>query len=187
MPEINFDKKRYELKETILSTDPNSKNEVKKQINKKWYSANIPKKELKQLSKRNDRDGLKNFGLWFVLLIGTGSLGYLFWGAWLTIPIFFIYGTLYTSSDARWHELAHKTPFKTLWINKILYHICSFMTIREAYFWRWSHRRHHTNTLIVGEDREITGQTPINLFHLLIGIFYLTGGRAELKRTRQRI
>ena len=35
MPEINFDKKRYELKETILSTDPNSKNEVKKQINKK--------------------------------------------------------------------------------------------------------------------------------------------------------
>ena len=69
---------------------------------------------------------------------------------------FAIYGALYGStSDSRWHESGHGTAFKTDWMNNVLYEIASFMVMRESTPWRWSHTRHHSDTIIVGRDPEI--------------------------------
>ncbi len=75
-----------------------------------------------------------------------------------------IYGALYAStSDSRWHESSHGTAFKTDWMNNTLYEIASFMVMRESSVWRWSHTRHHSDTIIVGRDPEIAVPRPPDL------------------------
>ena len=48
-----------------------------------------------------------------------------------------------------------RTAFKTDWMNNTLYEFASFMVMRESMVWRWSHTRHHSDTIIVGRDPEI--------------------------------
>jgi fatty acid desaturase len=72
-----------------------------------------------------------------------------------------VYGVLYGSaSDARWHECGHGTAFKTRWMNTVVYHLACFMIMRDPTVWRWSHVRHHTDTIIVGRDPEIVATRP---------------------------
>ncbi|MBX6322003.1 MAG: fatty acid desaturase, partial [Rhodospirillaceae bacterium] len=66
--------------------------------------------------------------------------------------------------------------------NEVFYHLSSFMCLREAYLWRWSHARHHTHTIIVGRDPEIQVPRPANLAAVLLDFFYIVGGWGELKR-----
>ena len=42
-------------------------------------------------------------------------------------------------------------------MNDVVYQIASFMLMRNPVTWRWSHARHHTDTIIVGRDAEIAG------------------------------
>ena len=136
---------------------------IETRVEDEWYSPNIPRRELKALMQRSDLAGLMNFGPWLVLLLASGGVAYVAWGSWWAIPAFLVYGTLYTSSDAHWHECAHGTAFRSRWLNEGFYHLLSFMCLREAYLWRWSHARHHTHTMMVGRDPEITVPRPANL------------------------
>ena len=86
----------------------------------------------------------------------------------MAVPFFFVYGILYASaSDSRWHETSHGTAFKSQWMNKVVYQIASFMGVRSPTLWRWSHARHHTDTLIVGRDREIAMKRPMHILRFL--------------------
>jgi len=147
-----------------------------------WWSPDIPRKELKAFMTRTDSAALAHFGLWFLLLAISAPLAWLSWGTWWAIPAFLIYGTIYSSSDARWHECGHGTPFRTRWLNEICYHISSFMTIREGFLWRWSHARHHTSTIMVGLDPEIQVKRPADLFKILADFFYIFSGPPEVAR-----
>jgi fatty acid desaturase len=147
----------------------------------KWYATPLPRATLKALAQRNDAKAAANFALWLALVGATGWLAYLAWPTAWAIPAFSLYGVVYSSSDSRWHELSHGTPFKTRWVNEVLYHLCSFMTLREGFRWRWSHARHHTHTVIVGRDPEIHGTRPPSLFWFFMGWTYLKGGLLELQ------
>ena len=81
-----------------------------------------------------------------------------------------LYGS---SSDSRWHECGHGTAFKTQWMNEAVYQIACFMIMREPTVWRWSHTRHHTDTIIVGRDPEIITPRPPDVLALLLNIFAL--------------
>ena len=128
-----------------------------------WFSPKIDRKQLKQLMQRSDAAGLRHFGPWLVLLVASGTAAYATWGTLWCLPAFAAYGILYAMSDHHAHELSHGTPFRTRWLNEILYHLNAFMTLHEGYYWRWSHSRHHTETLIVGRDPEIAFPRPVNL------------------------
>lgn len=56
-------------------------------------------------------------------------------------------------------------------MNTVVYHIASFMLIRNPIVWRASHVRHHTDTIIVGRDPEIVAMRPPDLFKLGINFF----------------
>src|SRR4029453_10747021 len=71
------------------------------------------------------------------------------------------------SSDSRWHECGHGTAFRTRWMNDAIYQIASFMLMRNPVTWRWSHARHHTDTIIVGRDYEINVMRPPVLARLI--------------------
>ena len=147
-----------------------------------WYRCQILRESLRELMERSDAAGWANFGPWVALLLASGSLAYVSWGTWWAVPAFFVYGTLYTSSDAHWHECAHRTAFRTRWLNEGFYHLLSFMCLREAYLWRWSHARHHAHTMMTGYDPEITVPRPADLTAIVCDFLYLHSGFVELRK-----
>ena len=126
-----------------------------------WYRSPVDRATMKRLVQRRDQPALFHTLLWLALLVAFGVLGHLTWGTWWAVPVLFVYGTLYGSlSDARWHECGHGTAFATPWLNSLVYYLASFMDIREAVSWKWSHTRHHSDTIIVGLDPEIAYPRP---------------------------
>jgi MocE subfamily Rieske [2Fe-2S] domain protein len=130
----------------------------------KWHAPPIPKEKMRALLERRDGPAVRDTLLWFALLLASGLAGLALWpSAWAIIP-FALYGVIYAStSDSRWHESGHGTAFKTDWMNNALYEIASFMVMRESVVWRWSHARHHSDTIIVGRDPEIAFPRPVSL------------------------
>jgi fatty acid desaturase len=148
-----------------------------------WYRSAIPRKRLKELMQRRDGPAIRDALLWFAALGVTGCLAWHFWGSWWAVPFFAAYGVLYGSaSDSRWHECGHGTAFRTRWMNDAVYQLACFMVLREPTVWRWSHTRHHTDTLIVGRDPEIAAQRPPNIVGLLLNLFALKSGLATLRK-----
>jgi fatty acid desaturase len=146
-----------------------------------WYSCPIDRRTLKRLMQRSDAKGLADFGLWIALLVASGVLAFMSWGSWWAIPAFFVYGTIYSSSEARAHELGHGTPFKTRWLNEACYHLCSFMCLREAYYGRWRHAIHHSHTIEIDVDPEIQVRSPADLLRIVLDFIYIPSGFGELK------
>lgn len=139
-----------------------------------WYQTPVPRATLRKLLERRDGPALRNTLLWFGLIGASGYAGYVFWGTGWAVLAFMVYGLLYASgSDSRWHEAGHGTAFKTDWMNNALYEIASFMIMRESTVWRWSHTRHHSDTIIVGRDPEIAVPRPPNLRGIALGFFNL--------------
>jgi fatty acid desaturase len=66
-------------------------------------------------------------------------------------------------------------------MNDVLYEIACFMVLREPTVWRWSHTRHHTDTLIVGRDPEIGVPRPPDIAGIVLNIFALKSGVAAFK------
>ncbi len=129
-----------------------------------WYHSDVPRKTMKELMRRSDGPAIRDTALWIGLLILTAAGGIAFWGSWWAVPFFAVYGVLYGSAcDSRWHECGHGTAFRTDWMNDVVYHIASFMVMRNPVSWRWSHARHHTDTIIVGRDPEIALMRPPDL------------------------
>lgn len=152
-------------------------------VTTEWYTSPIPRQRMKELMKRKDGPAIRDTIILFALLIAAGILAYYSWGTWWAVPAFFIYGTLYAApGDSRWHECGHGTAFKTPWMNEVVYQIASFMVLRSATHWRWSHTRHHSDTYIVGRDPEIFMERPPIWRILIMEILHLYGGPKEIKR-----
>lgn len=129
-----------------------------------WYHTDVPRKLMKELMQRSDQPAIGDTISWATLHVVFAAGGIWFWGSWWAVPFWLAYGVMYGSAcDARWHECGHGTAFRTPWMNDVLYHICSFQVARNPVNWRWSHARHHTDTIIVGRDPEIAWQHPIKL------------------------
>ncbi len=154
---------------------PDAKAAVENELaSAKWYSSPISRKELKELMKRSDGAALRDTAIWLGSLLLFGCLGVLAWRTWWSVPVFAVYGVLYgTASDSRWHECGHGTAFRTRWMNDAVYHVASFMMFREPTVWRWSHTRHHSDTVIVGLDPEINVMRPADLLKLVLNLFAL--------------
>jgi fatty acid desaturase len=134
-----------------------------------WYHPEVARKRMKELMRRSDGPALRDTALWLGLLVATGVAGGSLWPSAWCIPCFLAYGVLYGSAtDSRWHESGHGTAFRTTWMNDVLYQVASFMNMKEPTFWRWSHARHHTDTIIVGRDREIAAMRPPDLARLIV-------------------
>jgi fatty acid desaturase len=147
-----------------------------------WYACSIPRKQMKEFMQRKDGPAIRDTLIWIAAFVVTGVGGYLTWGTWWAVPFFLAYGVLYGSStDSRWHECGHRTAFRTKWMNDVVYWVASFMIMREPTIWRWSHTRHHTDTIIVGRDPEIAAPRPPDIFGILISFLGLKQAYAYFK------
>jgi fatty acid desaturase len=140
--------------------------------NADWYKTPIPRARMKELMQRSDSPATRDTIIWILSLLVTGGLGAYFWGTWWCVPFFIVYGVLYGSAaDSRWHECGHGTAFKTQWKNDLVYQFACFLLVRNPTVWRWSHSRHHTDTIIVGRDPEIITPRPPEVAKVLLNIF----------------
>jgi fatty acid desaturase len=148
-----------------------------------WYRCAVPRPVMKELVTRNDRRATIDTLLWLALLVGSGVVAHLTFGTWWCVPAFFVYGTLYGSvSDPRWHECGHGTAFKSQWANSLVYYPASFMDFREPVSWRWSHARHHDDTIVVGRDPEIAAPRALPLWKTALDVVGIRSTAAELRK-----
>lgn len=149
-----------------------------------WYRCDIPRAVMKQLMQRSDKAAIRDTVLWYTLIVAAGVLLFYAVDTYWVIPAFLLYATLYAGpADSRWHEAGHGTAFKTRWMNDWLYQVASFQVMRRPTVWRWSHARHHTDTLITGRDREIQIHLPIRILLVVCDFFGLTLAPAEFAKS----
>ena len=146
-----------------------------------WFTCDIPRDELKRFARRDDGHALLHFGGWIAALAVSGTIATQAWGTLWAIPAFFVYGTIYSSSDARWHECTHRTAFRTAWLNEAVHTVVSLMSFYEITFKRWSHARHHTHTIHVGKDPEIQVPRPAPLAFVVLDFFWLWSFYGNIK------
>ena len=136
-------------------------------VSPKWYQSPVDRQIMKQLLARQDARPLRDILIYYGVMIGSAVAAVSLMPSWLSVPFWLIYGVFYTSgSDARWHECGHGTAFKTVWLNRVVYHLACFMIMRNPVTWKWSHARHHTDTLLVGRDAEIAVMVPFAALRL---------------------
>lgn len=67
-------------------------------------------------------------------------------------------------------------------MNNFLYEIASFMVLRQSTVWRWSHARHHSDTIIRGRDPEIAVPRPPNFRKIILSFFGISSAIPEIKK-----
>jgi Na+-transporting NADH:ubiquinone oxidoreductase subunit F len=148
-----------------------------------WYATPVPRAKMRELLVRKNGPAIRDTLIWFSLIFGSGYLFYISWGHWWLIFPYIIYSTLYAStSDSRWHESSHGTAFKSAWMNNVLYEIASFMVFRQSIPWRWSHIRHHSDTIIRGRDPEIAVPRPPDIKGIIMQFFALRSVPKEFRK-----
>ncbi len=148
-----------------------------------WWRPPIAEARLTELMQRTNGRAIRDTAVWLGLIIGLGLLAVLTWPSWWSIPILFAYGALYGgAADSRWHEFGHGTASKLPALNTAVYYLASFMLWREPTLWRWSHYRHHTDTIIVGRDAEIVFPRPSSLAALPLTYLHWINGPKMLNR-----
>jgi Na+-transporting NADH:ubiquinone oxidoreductase subunit F len=125
-------------------------------------------------------------------MVATGVFVVTSWGTFWLIPAVIAHGIMACgAADARWHECGHGTAFTRDWLNDSIYWIASFLLLREPTVWRWSHARHHSETIHVGRDPEIAFPRPPRFSVIALNLLHLhTGPRAVarlLRHSRGRI
>ncbi len=139
-----------------------------------WYQSPVPRETMRKLLTRRNTPAIRDTVLWFLLIGASAATAFLLrHSLWGIVP-YLAYCVLYGStSDSRWHESGHGTAFRSDWMNSALYEIASFMVMRESIVWRWSHTRHHSDTLIVGRDPEIAVPQPPDVKAIAMSFFNL--------------
>jgi fatty acid desaturase len=137
-----------------------------------WYHSDVPRKEMKALMQRRDGPAIRDTAIWLGSMALCAGVAISLWPDPWSLAAFLAYGVLYGSAtDSRWHECGHGTAFKTRWMNDAVYQLASFMIMRNPVTWRWSHARHHTDTIIVGRDPEIVAMRPPDLARIVLNLF----------------
>jgi len=123
--------------------------------------------------RRNNRHAAASYGTWLALLVASGWLAARLYPSPWCIPVFLLYGTVYSTCNPRWHESLHGTPFRSSWLNNLFYFVAAAMEFRDVVFARWSHLNHHAWTIMTERDLEISTPRPVRLWKLWLDFFSL--------------
>ncbi len=137
---------------------------VQSKIN--WYRSPVDRSTLAELNQRSDLLGLaQTLGhLGLLALTGAAAWYVVQVGAWLAlIPILFLHGTFYAFLLNGFHELCHRSVFRSKFLNEFFLRVFSFLGwYNHVHFWA-SHQEHHKYTLHPPDDLEVVLPVEITL------------------------
>jgi fatty acid desaturase len=140
---------------------------MNEQIKITWYRCKVDKKLMSELMKPSDFRGLCQVIPQIALYFVSGLLAYLayfnihrdnwVWAVPVLIVALYIHGMFggFMGLGGPVHELCHKTPFRTKWLNEFFLRFYSFISWSDYISFRPSHVKHHQVTLHVGHDYEV--------------------------------
>ncbi|MEQ8365365.1 MAG: fatty acid desaturase [Roseicyclus sp.] len=153
-------------------------------VTEDWYRTPIDRKIMKALMKRADQPAIRDTVILFGLMVACAGIAIALMPSWWSTPFWLAYGVFYGSAmDSRWHECGHGSAFKTRWVNKALYQVACFCVIRDPHCWKFSHARHHSDTVIVGRDPEVAIMRPVVLAKMaanLVGVIDVVDGTKRM-------
>ncbi len=126
----------------------------------KFYRSPVDRELLRELNKRSNSKGLiQSLGMLLLYCTTTFfSLYFFMKGMWISMIVAAYIHSVFSSfigMEAAVHELSHKTPFKTKWLNEFFYGLFSMLSWNNPVHFRESHRRHHQVTVFRGLDKEV--------------------------------
>ena len=135
---------------------------AKRRIN--WYRSPVEAADLARLNQRSDWRGMVQTLAYLAVLVCSGGLAWFAVGRahWLVvIALIYLHGALHAFMVNGFHELCHKTVFKTGALNIFFRNVYSFLGwYSHVSFWA-SHQAHHRYTLHPPDDSEVL--LPVDL------------------------
>jgi fatty acid desaturase len=132
----------------------------------KWYRSPVSRDDLAALNQRSDWKGLAQTLGHLGLLLLTGASA---WYASVRLPlgvfllILLLHGTIWAFLLNGFHELVHRSVFKTKNLNLAFLYLFSFLGWYNPYLFWASHQEHHKNTLHPPDDMEVILPVEITL------------------------
>ena len=124
----------------------------------KQFVASLSIEDRKRLTEKSDVMGL------VPLVIHFGLLGLCGWAIWTRVPgwpaLMVVQGVLLVFLFSLQHEASHRTAFKTKWINTAAAHMCGFIILLPAEWFRLFHFAHHRFTQDPLNDPELATPKP---------------------------
>lgn len=129
-----------------------------------WYRTPVRREDMNALLHKSDAKGLAQTLGQLGLLALTSAAAWVAAGrlpAAVLILVLLVHGTIYAFLLNGFHELCHKTVFKTRWLNTFFLYLVSFISWNNPVFFWTSHQEHHKYTLHPPDDQEVV--LPIRL------------------------
>jgi len=172
-------------REAHMATTYEPLEQVRKELQIRWYRCPIEPARLKGLTTRSDLQGFLQTLGHIALIAITGAATWLFFdaGIWVGFALaLFAHCTIYSFLVSGCHELAHGTVFKTRWLNTAFLVFLSLISWFNFRIYKMSHTYHHVYTLHPRGDREVLlpnfpSLHPLHLLQLLT--LNLVGGPRE--------
>ena len=161
-------------------------------ISVRFTSREVPRDTLHALMTRSDAPALVR-AVWHLgmLVVGGGALWRLRFTPWV-LPLLVAQGYILAFTFCALHETAHRTAFRTRWLNAVLGTVAGLLTFWPYRNYRVYHWEHHRYTQDPERDPELYFPKPASLPAYLIvltgvpnairrigDLLRLAGGRAD--------
>jgi fatty acid desaturase len=127
---------------------------------------------LRALAVPSDAKGLRQLGGHLGLLTATGWLAWSATGSLWLVPALLVHGIVLVFLFAPLHEAAHRTAFRSRWLNDAVAWLCGAVLILPPSYFRAFHFTHHRFTQDPARDPELASPKPATLRAYL---WHLTG------------
>jgi fatty acid desaturase len=122
--------------------------------------ASLPPRTRADLTTRSDSAGLMHLAKHasiILVLAGYVAAGLpLWWVALLPLGIALVF--VFTLQ----HECTHQTPFRSIWLNELVGHICAVLIAQPFLWFRAFHLAHHRHTNDPHKDPELAGDAKLD-------------------------
>ena len=129
-----------------------------------WYRSPVKREAQVELNQRDDWKGLAQTLGHLGLLALTGICAAYAAGRlpiWVLLIILYIHGTFYAFLSNGFHELCHKTVFRSKRLGVFFLYLVSFLSWYNPIFFWASHQEHHKYTLNPPDDLEEVLPVPM--------------------------
>ena len=114
--------------------------------------------ELERLTATSDAAGLSHLVVHCGLILLVGTLIVLRVPGWQALMV--VQGVLIVFLFTPLHETCHATPFRSGWLNRAVGHVCGFLILLPATWFRYFHFAHHRHTQDPDNDPELATPKP---------------------------
>ena len=135
-------------------------------------------RDVKALSARSDQRGLLHLGGHLAAIGCVMALDLELRGSGAIWPAMAVLGVLEVALFTPLHESTHRTPFRSLWLNRAVGWLAGFVLILPPEGFRLFHMAHHRHTQDPEHDPELIGAKPLTrrrYVWLLTGLPYWAG------------